>query len=73
MKKTTTTTETTLGDVSRETTKERQPSKMYAMRQFKAAIEKVKELKLVNAEDAKELNRMNEEMVKRYISMGLEL
>lgn len=64
MKKQKTNTEETLGA---ETVPERKPSKLYAMKAFKAAAGKLKTLQMINPEDSKTLDRINNNLLNAYL------
>lgn len=69
MRKNKTNTEETLGA---ETVPERKPSKLYAMKAFKASAEKLKKLGMINLEDSRTLDRINSNLLNAYL-MGEEL
>lgn len=49
------------------TVPERKPSKLYAMKAFKAAAEKLKKLEMINATDARVLDKINANLLNAYL------
>lgn len=58
---------TTSGAAQGANTQERKPSKLYAMKAFKAATEKLKKLEMVNKEDAKLLDKVSNNLLNAYL------
>lgn len=49
------------------TVPDRKPSKLYAMKAFKAAAEKLKKLGMVNKDDTKLLDKINNNLLNAYL------